>query len=274
MTRLVIVCALALCISATAVWAQFPNSPGGSGDMTITKNGLFVLKNGVLAKFDATTLKQQGTALELFGPPPEPPTPGTVTTEQDRQKTMNWSYANGIRSCPAAMQAKDDELLIVMYNSVFRVNQRTMTLDTTQSKLLVDDPQNPNVTAPWMVRNLGKPVLQLNGNVLFVLLGTNLIAVNADTGRYPQQWCAAERNDSQNPHHAAGDDSSPHCAGGAAKSHHAAADRRAEPVNHLQQGQLSGQAGELLMCVTALRAETAGETFSGGLNVLTCALNL
>ena len=180
MIRFALVCALALCFSATAVFAQMPGNMG-SGDMTITKYGLFVLKGGVLAKFDAATLKQQGAALELFGPMLKAPTPGVVSTTQDHSTLMTWSIASGIRRCPAAMLAKDDELLIVMYNSVFRVNQQTMTLDTTQAKLLVDDPQNPNMSSPWMVMNLGKPVLLLNEKVLYILLGTNLVAVNSDT---------------------------------------------------------------------------------------------
>jgi len=169
MMRFVLVCALALCF-AVAVYAQGYGNSGG--EMTITQYGVFVLKNAALAKFDAATLRQQGAALELFGTLPEQPPVSTPPTDQERQAVMAWNKANAMRMSPAAMLAKGDELLIVMNNVLFRVNQRTLTLDTTQPKLLAAD-TNPQ---SWM-----KPVLELNANTLYILIGFNMVAVNADT---------------------------------------------------------------------------------------------
>ncbi len=153
-----------------------------SVEMTVTPNGVFVLKSGVLVKYD-TTLKQQGTSLELFGPLAVQPTVSNPPTDEERQRMRTWLLDAAPRMSPAAMLADGDELLIVVGNTLFRVNQKTLALDTKQAKLLGEN--NPLQNRPFaaMTAMMGsKPVLQLSEKTLFIILGSDLVAVNAETG--------------------------------------------------------------------------------------------
>jgi len=148
-------------------------------EMTITPNGIFILKSGVLMRFD-TKLKQQGTSLELFGALAVQPPMSETPTDAERQAMMAWMRDAAPRMSPAAMLAKDDELLIVIGTTLFRVNQKTLVLDTKQTKLVAQADMAEN--RPLAALMTGKPVLQLNDKTLYIIIGANLAAVNADTG--------------------------------------------------------------------------------------------
>ncbi len=200
MIRSTLLIMVALCFAVSMVYAQ--EAPGGgnrpaggmggnrggmfgggqqnTAQMEITANGIFVLDNGVLAKFDPTSLKQAGVSLELFGPLAERPTMSTPPTDAEQQAMRTWMMDYMKRTSPPTMLAQGDELLIVMGNSYFRVNQLTMAIDATQATLITPSteaqPQNPR---PMMN---SKPVLLLAGNMLYILLNGNLVKVNAETG--------------------------------------------------------------------------------------------
>lgn len=165
-----------------------PNRGMGPGmlsqeaQMMITANGVFVLHAGVLAKFDATTLQPQGAALELFGPLAAMPTLSEPPTDQERTAMQSWVKGFTMRLSPATMLAKGDELLIVQNNNFFRVNQQTMAVDTTKAGLLSQNAWAQTQLPVTQLLMTGKPVLQLVDNTLYVIIGANLVTVNADTG--------------------------------------------------------------------------------------------
>lgn len=146
--------------------------------MTITANGLFVLRAGVVAKFDLATMKPQGT-LELFGPLGVQPVLPATPTDQDRQAQFAWLRDYFTRMAPATVLAKDDVLLIVQDNSFFRVNQKTMQMDAIQTELV--KPVNGNAMRGAMM-NMTKATVQLLDKTLYILTGTNLISLNAEDG--------------------------------------------------------------------------------------------
>lgn len=162
---------LMLMLAAGAVLAQAPGGGGmqASGDtlMVTTPKGLFVLRNGVLAKFDPVTLKS-GPVLELFGPMPAPP--GQNATREERQ-----AYNNEVqkRMAPPIMLVKDNALLVVIGDGFARIDQ-----DTFKSDAL--DLRNPNAApaAGRGFRQEGAPGYLLVGDTLYLLRGTELISID------------------------------------------------------------------------------------------------
>jgi len=173
---------LALVLAMTAAFAQNVGNPRntpppriGDAQLETTPNGIFVLSGGVLAKFDVATLKPAGV-VELFGPMPAPPVLSQPLTPQDQQTLQSYSRERSKRQAPAAVLSEGDVFLIVINGAFFRVNQKTMALEAKQEDLLPKDDD--------MLRFYGmqKPLLQLTGKTLFVLIGTNLVSVNAENG--------------------------------------------------------------------------------------------
>ena len=143
--------------------------------MEVTPQGVFVLRAGILAKFDPQTLTPQGT-LELFAPVPAQPTMPQNPTAQDRQVMRDWMMAMMPRMAPAIMLLNGDMLLIVQGNNFFRVNQQTLKLEAAQTALAKPDANNPRQMM------MAKPELRLVDNTLYILMDDQLVSVNIGDG--------------------------------------------------------------------------------------------
>ncbi|HEY3418552.1 MAG TPA: hypothetical protein VGM23_16875 [Armatimonadota bacterium] len=164
---------------------------GGQNNMAleILPRGVFILHNGVLAKFDVETLKAAGN-LELFGPlPPQPPMPQQNATDQDREAMRKWATLALPRTAPPATLALDDMLYIVIGTTFFRVNTATLALEA-KSDLAAPAAAAPAAGgAPAAGNNfranqmLGSPALmKLDRGVLYVIIQQELLAVDPKTG--------------------------------------------------------------------------------------------
>ncbi len=105
-------------VFATSTAADTTQAGSNSGTTVIVKatKGLFVVRGGVLAKYDFATLKQV-KELEMFGPPPTAPTDMTDTDARTK-------YFNDIqqRTAPALLIPRESDLLFGDRRS-FRAHQ-------------------------------------------------------------------------------------------------------------------------------------------------------
>lgn len=134
----------------------------------ITPNGLFVLAEGVLARY-SPDLEQRAT-LQLL--PPLPPAEG----KDGRQAQQKWLNERALRSAPAAMLPAGDMLYIVYAGNLFRVNQHTLQMEKTPLDPL------PGADFRLVVTALSSPVLKLQEDTLYIIRQYDLIAVDVKTG--------------------------------------------------------------------------------------------
>jgi len=144
-------------------------------NLMVLPEGVFVLHSGVLAKFNAETL-EPGGVLELFGPLPARPVMPQNPTQQDRAALRDWMQQNAVRLAPSGTLEKDDRLYIVIGNKYFRINAKTLVPEVKAD--LGGAGNNPRMPVLG-----GAPQLKLEGGVLFVVLGQELLTVEPDTGK-------------------------------------------------------------------------------------------
>lgn len=163
----------------------------GTPVLEVTPNGAFILRTGVLVKFDVAGLKP-GQPLELFGPLPAQPVMPDNPTPQDREAQAAWYAQVQSRTAPASMLAQDDILYIVIGTTFYRINQKTMALEAQNA--LVDAPAPGAAGAAELGRRfmLGgamgtvggqAPMLKLVGGALYILMGQDFLTVSPQTGK-------------------------------------------------------------------------------------------
>ncbi len=143
--------------------------------LEILPAGVFVLNNGVLAKFDTDTLKLAGT-LELLGPLPAQPPMRQNPTEQERQAMRAWFAERMQRAAEPAILQQDNRLYIVLGTKYFCVNPENMQIDV-KSDLGAGNEANPQLAM------MAKPQLKLADGVLYAVLGQELLSVDPATGK-------------------------------------------------------------------------------------------
>ncbi len=131
--------------------------------MMTVPNGVFVVRGGVLAKYDPRSLETEGL-VELFGPAPAEGNKANPLANMERLK----------RLMPGAMLVTEKELLIVIGEHFFRVDRGTLEVLVSVS-LFKEQALAP---AERLLAVAAPPVLALNGNTLYVTRGNHLLAVN------------------------------------------------------------------------------------------------
>ena len=122
---------VAVILSASFVFAQeymgdMPREASAGGtQMLYSPHGLFVLRTGVLAKYDLQTL-QEVRVFELFGPTPELPEDST-----DRAGMQAYFAEMQRHMAPALMLPYEDSLLIIVGNGFARIDQETLKVEAT-----------------------------------------------------------------------------------------------------------------------------------------------
>ena len=104
----------------------------------------FVLRKGVLAKYDAAT-RQQAGVLELFGKPDAAPTDWLF---DDQASAIAFRDKRAKRLAPARMTASDTDIQILVGDQYFRVDPATMTL--TLNTTIVADGVPPTSTDQYI----------------------------------------------------------------------------------------------------------------------------
>lgn len=198
MKRSLFACAIVLALTAAA-WAQpNPNEPQPAPRIkpnrqelmlgllnrfgpeqrpltALTPQGFFVLRCGVLAKYDAVSLKPAGV-IELFGPLAAPM---NKTTPEEQQQML---IERGKRVLPAAMTVRGTDLLVVIGEQYFRIDAVGCTTKARGSLTPAGAPDD--MWAPErLVKITNPPLLEVNGDVLLVLRDQQLVSVQVADGK-------------------------------------------------------------------------------------------
>ena len=116
-----------------SIW-QFTQAP--MMKLVVNDDGVFVLREGVLAKFDLKTLASQGDPLKLYGPIAKLENPDQATDAE----VIAYNVDHLKRQLPATMFAYDHDLFIVIGDDLFRIDTQKFTL-TEQTALLTTPPE-------------------------------------------------------------------------------------------------------------------------------------
>ncbi|MHB0938673.1 MAG: hypothetical protein ACYDCO_12110 [Armatimonadota bacterium] len=134
----------------------------------MTPNGLFLLAEGVLARYSPDL--EQCVTLQLLPPMPALPVAGG----DDRPAQQKWLTERALRSSPPAMLPSGELLYIVYAGNLFRVNQNTLKLEKTALDPLPEPGgefrQQLNLSTP--------PLLMMQGDTLYIIRQLDLIAVD------------------------------------------------------------------------------------------------
>ncbi|MHB9133210.1 MAG: hypothetical protein ACYDBB_19240 [Armatimonadota bacterium] len=143
--------------------------------MVRTDNGLFVLRTGVLAKYQPDVLNQPQIK-ELFPAPMAMP----VGDNPDEAKVREWAMDVGKRLVPAVIVPVGHELVIIIGEWFFRIDSETLEVKIAKQLL----PKNP--LPEWVrLQSLIAPpsaVVSPKEPVLYLSRGQQLLAVNINTG--------------------------------------------------------------------------------------------
>lgn len=146
--------------------------------MTVaTPSGLFLFSAGTLTRFEAK-LQDPYVTLPLLGLMPEQPRPDANANEQQqRQALQKYTQEIARRSMPGAMTASGDALLLVFGDTFYRINQRTLVIEAKTDLRAKPEGDDAN-RITWRM----PPVLAQHGELLYIIRGTELLAVNSTTG--------------------------------------------------------------------------------------------
>jgi uncharacterized membrane protein YgcG len=191
---------VALVLATTILWAQpDPNAAGGNagggprdgmqggpppgmrGGMNTqqtllvnTLKGIFMLRNGVLARFSLDA-KADGAPLSVFGPMPAMP------QNADQQTMMKFMQEEQKRNAPAIMVTKDNLLLIVIGDAFFRFDIEKMAQVGEITGLAAADA--PAAGQQGMRMPEAAPGYLVVGNTLYLARATELLALDITTGK-------------------------------------------------------------------------------------------
>ena len=153
-----------------------PGFGGGNAGQTLmvnTAKGLFVLRGGSLAKFDAATLKL-AQIFELFGPAPAPP-----AQNADRDTMTKYYTEMQRRAAPAIMVPKENSLLIVVGDGFAKINQDTLKVEKTAD---LRAPGAATADAGNRSRE-GTPGYLVVGDILYLVRNTEMLAISTTDGK-------------------------------------------------------------------------------------------
>jgi|GEM_PF-2378513 len=151
--------------------------PGGGNTLMVnTPKGLFALRGGVLAKFNATTLKSE-QVVELFGPMPARP-----ADNNNREAMQAYFTELQRRNAPPIMLVKDNSLLVVIGDIFGRFKQDTL------EKEAIGYLSAPGAAATdGRGRGEGAPCYLLVDNTLFLMRGAELLSISITDGKVTRQ---------------------------------------------------------------------------------------
>ncbi len=158
--------------------------------LEVTPAGMFVLRAGVLACID---LKLQGQkTLELFGPMPAQPDAvqhdNAAAPFQDAPNPNfpQWLTEQAKRSAPALMLPDGERLLIVIGDTFFNVNTRTVAIDAQGDLADKAVPAPVDAQPQMMILNnpvQTAPIAKVQGDTLYLVREKDVLTVDVKTGK-------------------------------------------------------------------------------------------
>jgi hypothetical protein len=147
--------------------------------MQITPDGVFLLKTGVLIKYETGSMKQSGL-LQLFGAMPAPPTvqDPSLPTAEERDARQAWTMKNMERFAPATMLQEQGKLYILSGDNYFCVDAKTLTLVAKANLALEDEYTNVRTPTRFVL-----PQLKVEAGVVYALFGQDLLTVEPASGK-------------------------------------------------------------------------------------------
>lgn len=147
-----------------------------------TPQGIFVLQNGTLVRFDPRT-GEAGPPLDLYGAAPEMP--------GDNAAPEGWQAyfaALARRAQPAAMVVQGTDLIVATVDCVWRIELATTAV---KAKILLPDPppdgmgNNPQANPAQLLQaqQAGAPVLDVIGSTVYLVRRIRLTAVDLTAGK-------------------------------------------------------------------------------------------
>lgn len=143
--------------------------------MVRTNDGLFVLRSGVLAKYQPDTLNQPQIK-ELFPAPIAMP----AGDNPDEAKVREWAMDVGKRILPAVIVPLGQDLVIIIGEQFFRING--VTLEVKVAKQILPKNPMPELNRLMMMTAPPSAVVSTQEPVLFLSRGQQLLSVNINTG--------------------------------------------------------------------------------------------
>ena len=172
---------VAVILSASSLFAQdymgsMPREGSvGSTQMVYSSHGLFVLRTGVLAKYDPQTL-QEVQVFELFGPAPESPEDST-----DRAGQQAYFAEMPRRMAPALMLTHEDSLLIIVGNGFARIDQETLKVEATADLTMPEEGEGPEF-GRVLRRAEPVPTYLLVGDTIYLTRSQEILALGVTEG--------------------------------------------------------------------------------------------
>ncbi len=180
-TRYLPVVMAAVIASASCLFAQIymggtlREGAVGSTQMVYSSHGLFVLRTGVLAKYDPQTL-QEVQVFELFGPAPKLPEDST-----DRAGVQTYLGEMQRRMAPALMLTHEDSLLIIVGNGFARIDQETLKVAATADFTMPEEGEGTEL-GRGLRRVEPAPTYLLVGQTIYLTRSNEVLALDVTEG--------------------------------------------------------------------------------------------
>lgn len=173
--------------------SSFAQAPGGGAPavMTLTDQGLIIVRAATVAKIDLAKLESKGT-IDLFGPMPAAPAARAAQADRIAYRAeMTKRNATPVMIAVADAKAKTSNLFIIIGDQFVNIDLITFKILANVSTLAPVDPAAaaaaPAAGGQWQQAQAAAdiPVLQYNekDGSLYVLKGTNIISINTADGK-------------------------------------------------------------------------------------------
>ncbi len=180
-------------VTALSSFAQAQGNAGAGTPapavMTLTDQGLIIVRGAAVAKFDLAKLESKGV-IDIFGPMPAAPAAGAQKADRITYRAeMTKREATPVMIAVADTKAKTSNLFIVIGDQFVNIDLITFKVLANVSTAAPVDPAGVdpkgNGRGQWQQAAAIIPVLQYNEKegTLYVLKGTGIITINVADGK-------------------------------------------------------------------------------------------
>jgi hypothetical protein len=158
--------------------AQVPGGlmlPTPPAAMQSTPDSVYILQNGLLAKFDAKTLKLL-SGVRLMEPIPPAP------TTDDPTDRIRYFQEVSRHLVPAALISHPRGLIVILSDELLRIDPQKLTIDSRVQLVpaMNNQPRAPQFSDLFQPQR--PPVYQISGDILYLMRSGEIVAVDLATG--------------------------------------------------------------------------------------------